>query len=124
LVRGATEPLAAEVEARLARLRQRLWRSPAWCARLRAAGGSPDDLQSLADLAAFPVSGRDTLVSGWRDSFDLDGDPELHLATSSGSTGQALLVPRSGQAGAQMWDAIRCFVDFFRVPLPPPPPPA
>jgi phenylacetate-CoA ligase len=121
LARGTTEPLADEVAARLARLRMRLWRAPAWCTRLRAAGGSPADLQSLADLAAFPVGGRDTLVAGWRDSFDLDGDPELHLATSSGSSGQALLVPRSGRDGVHMWAAIRFFVEHFGVALPPRP---
>jgi len=121
LLRGAHDPLADEVSLRLAALRARLWRSPWWTARLRTLGGSPDDLGTLADLADFPTLTRDQYATAWRDLFDLDGDPELHIATTSGSTGQALLVPRGGADGVHMWAVIRFLVEHLGITLPPRP---
>ena len=118
---GATGPAADLVAAHLAGLRSTLWRAPAWRKRLRAAALSPDDLRSLADLEAFPALDRDEFAGSWRDLLALDGDPELHLATSSGSTGQALLVPRSGLDGVYTWAALRFWLSRLEVALPPRP---
>jgi phenylacetate-CoA ligase len=115
------DPSDDVVAARLAALRGRLWRAPAWRARLRAAGLSPDDLRSLDDLAHLPVLERDELAASWQELADVDGDPELHLATTSGSTGVPLLVPRSGYDGLHMWAVLRFWVARLGVALPPRP---
>jgi phenylacetate-CoA ligase len=118
LLRGSRDPVEDEVASRLAILRRRLWRTPGWVVRLRAAGVSPDDLRSLSDLAHFPTLDRDEYARSWTSLVDLDGDPELHVATSSGTTGQALLVPRSGWDGLCTWAAVRFWVELLGVSLP------
>jgi phenylacetate-CoA ligase len=99
-------------------LRARLLRAPAWRARLREAGLSPKDLGSLADLDAFPTTDRDQYARDWQGLCDLDGDPELHVATSSGTTGQALLALRSGFDGVYMWAVLRHWIETLGVGLP------
>lgn len=118
LVRGAADPAAELVVQRLAGLRERLRRAPGWVERLAARGASPGDLGSLADLRHFPVLERDELARDWRELFDVDGDPELHLGTTSGTSGQPLLVPRSGYDGLHMWAVLRFLVARFGVTLP------
>lgn len=118
LLRGVRTPAPAVVDERLAQLRARLWRAPAWRDRLRAAGLSPDDLRTLADLPHLPILERDELADGWRELADLDGDPELHVATTSGSGGQALLALRSGYDGVHMWAVLRFWCRHLGVPLP------
>lgn len=115
LARGAREE---EIEARLRQLRARLWRSPFWRERFAAAGGSPDDLRRLEDLAELRPLGRDELAASWREMVDVDGDPELHVATTSGSTGRPLLVPRSGYDGLHMWAVLEHFVSRLGLELP------
>jgi phenylacetate-CoA ligase len=121
LALGVADPADALVAERLATLRRRLLRSPLWRARLRAAGLSPSDLGHLDDLSAFPRLERDDYAAAWRDAHDADGDPELHVATSSGSSGQALPVVRSGYDGVHMWAVIRFWVARLGVTLPPRP---
>ncbi len=106
------------VAARLATLRRRLWRVPYWTARLRALGGSPEDLSSLDDLRHLPVLDRDAYARAWTTMFDHDGDPGLHVATSSGTSGQALLVVRSGYDGVHTWAVIRFWIEHLGVVLP------
>lgn len=118
LFHGARGPVEARVAERLATLRRRLWRAPAWCDRLRAAGLSPNDLRSLGDLAHFPILTRDELAASWTDLTDMDEDPELHVATSSGSGGQALLVLRSGYDGVHMWAVLRFWCRHLKLVLP------
>ncbi len=120
-VRALLEPGERLLGERLEKLRLRLWRSPGWVARLVAAGVSPDDLRSTSDLRHFPVLERDDYARGWTELFDLDGDPELHVATSSGSTGQALLVARSGYDGVHMWAVVRFWAARLGIELPPRP---
>lgn len=115
---GVRGPAASHVQQRLQALRQRLWRAPAWCERLRASGASPEDLRSLEDLRHLPPLERDDYASRWQDFADLDGDPELHVATSSGSTGQALLCLRSGYDGVHMWAVLRFWIERLAVDLP------
>lgn len=121
LVRGACGPVEDLVAGRLAALRARLWRAPAWLDRLRHAGLTPNDLRSVADLAHFPLLTRDELAARWSELVDVDGDPELHVATSSGTSGQALLVPRSGHDGVHMWAVLRFWCRHLRIALPPRP---
>ena len=115
---GVRGPAARHVRERLAALRRRLWRAPAWCERLRASGASPEDLRSLEDLRHLPPLERDDYAPRWQDFTDLDGDPELHVATSSGSTGQALLCLRSGYDGVHMWAVLRFWIERLAVDLP------
>jgi AMP-binding enzyme len=118
LLRGCGDPAGDVVASRLAALRRRLWRAPGWLARLHAAGVSPDDLESVTDLSELPTLDRGEYARSWKDLVDLDGDPELHVATSSGTTGQALLVPRSGGDGLCMWAAVRFWAERLGVALP------
>lgn len=115
---GARGPVEEHVARRLAAVRQRLWRAPAWRDRLRAAGCSPEDLRGLDDLRELPPLGRDEYAARWQDFADVDGDAELHLATSSGSTGQALLCLRSGYDGVHMWAVLRFWIEHLAVALP------
>ena len=116
------DPTHAVVEDRLAALRRRLWRAPGWLARLHAAGCSPDDLQGLDDLEHFPILTRAELAASYAELTDLDDtDPELHLATTSGSSGIPLLVPRSGYDGLHMWAILRFWIARLGRDLPPRP---
>jgi phenylacetate-CoA ligase len=115
------DPTAAIVAARLAALRARLWRSPGWVVRLARHGFSPDDLRELGDLRHLPVLERDDYVADWQNLYDADGDPELTVATSSGSTGQPLLVPRGGYDGVHFWAVLRHWISTLGVRLPPRP---
>lgn len=118
---GAHGPAEGHVSERLAVLRRRLWRAPAWRDRLRAAGGSPEDLRGLDDLRHLPSLERDQYAARWQDFADFDGDDELHVATSSGSTGRALPCLRSGYDGVHMWAVLRFWVERLGVALPPRP---
>jgi phenylacetate-CoA ligase len=117
---GAIDPTLL-LDERLARLRARLARIPSWHARLAAVGGSPHDLRRVEDLEHFPTMSRDELARDFAALYDHDGEPGLHVAVSSGSTGQALLVVRSGYDGFHMWAVIRFFVEHLGVVLPPRP---
>lgn len=123
LVRGAVDPVPDLLEARLARLRQRLWRSPFWLDTLRAAALSPDDLRTLADLRHFPLLDRDVVGARAAELPTLDAheDPELSVATSSGSSGKALEIVKSGYDGLHMWAILRFWVERLRIELPPRP---
>ena len=114
------DPVGDIVSRRLAALRRRLWRAPGWLARLHANGLSPDDLGRLDDLEHFPILTREELAAAWADFTDLGetADPELHLATTSGSGGVPLLVPRSGYDGLHMWAVLRFWVARLGVELP------
>jgi len=118
LRRGRAEPLEDVVAGHLEELRGRLWRAPAWRERLRQIALSPADLGSLADLLAFPTTDRDQYARDWQRLCDVDDDPELHVATSSGTTGQALLALRSGFDGVYMWSVLRFWIETLRVELP------
>ncbi len=121
LRRGRVEALEGVVATHLLALRGRLLRAPAWRERLRQAGLSPWDIRSLADLDGFPTTDRDEYARDWQELSDVDEDPELHVATSSGSTGQALLALRSGFDGVYMWAVLRFWIESLGVRLPPRP---
>lgn len=115
---GRKQALDNVVGEHIAALRARLWRAPAWRERLRQAGLSPNDLATLSDLDAFPTTDRDQYARVWQDLCDVNDDPELHVATSSGSTGQALLALRSGFDGVYTWAALRFWIETLGVTLP------
>ena len=118
---GFREP-GHQVETRLARLRERLWRAPLQLELLRRHGSSPHALQSPDDLAHLPLLDRETLGLRWQDSvslgFDAETEAELVVATSSGSTGKALLAVRDGYDQLHMWAAIRFWIGQLGVQLP------
>lgn len=123
LARGARRFLEGDVEARLALLRGRLWRSPFYAEHLRAHGVGPDDLRSLADLAHFPLLDRAALGAAWEalPAFDVDLDHELSVAVSSGSTAQAIPVIKDGYDQLHMWAALRFWLGACGAALPPRP---
>jgi phenylacetate-CoA ligase len=117
LLRGRSDALDDVVEQHMRALRGRLWRAPAWRSRLRRSGLSPEDLAGPGDLEAFPTTDRDQYALEWDAFSDVDEDPELHVATSSGSTGQALLALRSGFDGVYMWAVLRFWLEALGVTL-------
>jgi phenylacetate-CoA ligase len=119
LVRGFSDPLPDVVAARLARLRERMWASPFWRERLRAHGLSPDDLSDLEALSGFPTLSREDVGRALQDLPALDeDDPDLHVVTSSGSTGKALRIVRSGYDTLHTWAALRFWLARHAVTLP------
>ncbi|MBS2026358.1 MAG: coenzyme synthetase [Deltaproteobacteria bacterium] len=118
---GFREPghLAA---TRLERLRERLWRAPLQLELIRRHGSSPEALRSPDDLAHMPLLDRETLGARWQESFalglDAQTEAELVVATSSGSTGKALLAVRDGYDQLHMWAAIRFWIGQLGVQLP------
>ena len=110
------------VETRLERLRDRLSRAPLQLDLLRQHGASPKALQSPGDLSHLPLMDRETLGARWKDAvafgLDAEAESELTVATSSGSTGKALLAVRDGYDQLHMWAAIRFWVSQLGVQLP------
>lgn len=111
---------APHTDARLAALRGRLWAAPAWRDHLRAAGSSPDDLRSLADLAHVPPLDRRT----WRDRWlELLADPHaegLSVVRSSGSTAAPVSVWRDPGDRAFPYVVMRFAAARVGRPLPEP----
>jgi phenylacetate-CoA ligase len=116
LVDGARDPLPGVVRERVEQVRRRLWATPFWVDRLRREGLSPNDFD-LGDLGRFPLLKREEVGAGWTEAFAL-GDPELTIATSSGSTGKALRIARSGYDGLHMWAVLRFWRSWLGIDLP------
>jgi phenylacetate-CoA ligase len=103
-------------DARLPDLRAALWRSPYYVERLREAGLSPEDLQSLDDLKHFPLLDRATLARRWRDlpaAFE-----DCVVVKSSGTTGDPVNVVKDGYDCVHMWAVLRYWLEELRIEMP------
>ncbi len=79
----------------LARLRQtvaRAARSPFYGERLRQAGVTPDDIQSLADIRKIPLTSKDDLRAHSREMLTVPLRDLIRVHASSGTTGQATVI--------------------------------
>ena len=106
---------------RIHSLADALARSPAHRERLAAAGLSPRDLRSVDDLPHFPTLSRNELAAQW-DAFPVvDGERELSVAKSSGTTGEPVRVVRDAYDNLHMWTVLRFWLDRFGITPPPRP---
>ena len=115
------EEAKAFLEARLARLRPSLWRSPYYCAALRRCGLSPRDLRTLDDLRHFPLLDRDTLRDAFADSPALppkEAAARLLVDRSSGSTGRPVTVLKEDYETVHMWAVLRFWMRWLDRRLP------
>lgn len=119
---GLEEPALARVlEARLAELREALWRSPFYCARLRERALSPGDLRRVEHLRHFPLLDRDMLRSGFASLPALPARgpvSRLFVERSSGSSGQPVTVLKEDYDSVHMWAVLRFWMLTLGLRLP------
>ena len=119
---GLDEPASTRaLEPHFAALRAAFWRSPFYCAALRARGLSPDDLRRVLDLKHFPLLDRDTLRTGFRSlpALPVRGHvPRLFVERSSGSSGQPVSVLKEDYDSVHMWAMLRFWMGRLELRLP------
>lgn len=123
LLRCARSGDERRLAVRLASLRRALWGSPFYCHTLRARGLSPEDLRGIPDLRHFPLLDRETLRAGFAalPALDAASAGPLRVDRSSGSTGQPLTVLKDDYDVVHMWAALRFWLRWLGVRLPPRP---
>jgi len=111
--------LEAALAPRLASFALSLFGSPYYVERLRAEGLSPRDLRTPADLAAFPLLGREAL----REQQDLmaclgESSGGLIFDRSTGSTGLPIRVLKDSYDTAHPWAVLRFWMETLGVHAP------
>ncbi len=95
--------VALQVERLRQTVRLAYDRVPLYRQRLTAAGISPDEIRSLADLARLPFITKDDLREAYpRGLFAVPLDQVVRLHASSGTTGKQVLVPYT-RADLDVW---------------------
>lgn len=111
--------LQTDLAPRLASFAVGLLGSPHYVVRLRAEGLSPRDLRTPADLAAFPLLGREVL----RERQDLlasfgGSRGGLFFDRSTGSTGLPIRVLKDGYDSVHPWAVLRFWMEQLGVRAP------
>jgi phenylacetate-CoA ligase len=110
----------AALDARLAPLRDALWRSPYYAEALARRGLSPADLRTLDDLRHFPCLDRETLGRSFETlpALPARGAGRLFVERSSGCTGRPVVVLKEDYDSVHMWALLRFWMRRLRLRCP------
>lgn len=117
LLASSRGPDLAQLEGHLRERAADLRGSPYWVRRLRDAGLAPGDLQTFADLDAFPLLDRRELAVAWAE-LPLLGVDDVVVVKSSGSTGDPVHVVREPFEQIHMWAVLEFWLAHLGLVLP------